>query len=86
LKDLQRFIGFTNFYRHFIQGFSGICKLLNDLMRKDKQWEWGQEQQQAFDTLKKAFSSAPVLATYDYTKQTVLETDTSDWACRGVVR
>jgi hypothetical protein len=85
LKDLQRFIGFANFYRRFIKGFSSICKPLNDLMRKDKLWEWGQEQQQAFDTLKQAFSSSPVLVTYDYTKKTVLETDASDWACGGVL-
>jgi hypothetical protein len=85
LKDLQQFIGFANFYRCFIKGFSSICKPLNNLMRKDKLWEWGQEQQKAFDTLKQAFSSSPVLVTYDYTKKTVLETDASDWACGGVL-
>jgi hypothetical protein len=85
LKDLQRFIGFANFYRRFIRGFSSICKPLNDLMRKDKPWHWGQEQQDAFDTLKQAFSSTPVLVTYDYTRRTVLETDASDWASGGVL-
>jgi hypothetical protein len=34
LKDLQQFIGFANFYRRFIKGFSSICKPLNDLMSR----------------------------------------------------
>jgi transposase InsO family protein len=85
LKDLQRFIGFANFYQRFIRNFSGICKPLNDLMRKEQAWEWGEAQQNAFLQLKHAFATAPILATYNYHRRTVLETDASDWASGGVL-
>jgi hypothetical protein len=85
LKDLQKFLGFANFYRRFIRDFSKICRPLNDLMQKDKLWHWGDEQHSAFEDLKRSFTTAPVLSMFDYTKRTVLETDASDWASGGVL-
>ena len=85
LKDLQRFLGFANFYRRFIRDFSKITAPLNTLMRKGVTWRWEDSHQLAFDDLKRAFTSAPVLALYDYTKKTILETDASDWASGGVL-
>ena len=85
LKDLQKFLGFANFYRRFIRDFAKIAKPLNELMKKDTPWHWGEAQQHAFEDLKGAFATAPVLAMFDYTKQTVLETDASDWASGGVL-
>ena len=85
LKDLQRFLGFANFYRRFIKGFSKICTPLNGLMKKDTPWLWKPEHTTAFETLKTSFASAPVLAMHDFTKKTVLETDASDWASGGVL-
>lgn len=85
LRDLQRFLGFANFYRRFIQNFSGICRPLNDLLRKETKWHWDEPQEKAFQELKRAFVSAPVLAMFDYNRKTVLETDASDWASGGVL-
>ena len=55
------------------------------LLKKGAAWSWGPNQIQAFKTLKTAFTTAPVLAYYDYTKRTVVETDASDWASGGVL-
>jgi len=38
-KEVQSFLGFTNFYHRFIQGFSHLAHLLFDLMRKDTEWK-----------------------------------------------
>jgi RNase H-like domain found in reverse transcriptase/Reverse transcriptase (RNA-dependent DNA polymerase)/Integrase zinc binding domain/Chromo (CHRromatin Organisation MOdifier) domain len=85
VKELQQFLGFANFYRRFIQGYSAVVTPMTKLLRKDVSWSWEPEQAKSFETLKKAFTSAPVLAYYDYTKKTVVETDASNWASGGVL-
>src|SRR5260221_14464900 len=62
VKDVQSFIGFVNFYRRFIWNFSEIAHPLHVLTRKSKNWSWGTAEQQAFDALKNAVTSAPMLA------------------------
>ncbi len=61
IKDIQRFLGFANFYRRFIKGYSKITTLLTTLTCKDKPFSWNPTAQAAFDTLKMAFTSAPIL-------------------------
>lgn len=85
LKDLQKFLGFANFYRRFIKGYSKLCAPLHDLLKRESPWHWGSAQREAFNRLKTAFASGPVLTTFDYTRRTVLETDASDWASGGVL-
>lgn len=84
-KDVQSFLGFANFYRRFIKGFSGIVAPITRLLRKGQLWGWDRAAQAAFDALKKAFATAPVLAYYDPNKHCVLETDASDFAIGGVL-
>ena len=85
VRDLQKFLGFANFYRRFIKNFSQLCRPLNDLLKKGVPWQWGRVHQQAFANLKVAFSTAPTLAFFDYNRKTILETDASDWASGGVL-
>ena len=85
VKVIQKFIGFGNFYRQFIQDFSKICVPLNTLLCKGTMWKWDNEQNQAFKQLKQAFITAPVLAMFDYTRKTILETDALDWASGRVL-
>ena len=49
--DVQKFLGFCNFYRRFIQGFSQIAKALNGLLKKGVKWIWGEAEQKAFEKL-----------------------------------
>jgi len=53
VKQVRGFLGFGNFYRRFIRNFSTLAKPLNDLLKKDHQFEWTDDCQQAFDELKK---------------------------------
>src|SRR5204863_9572831 len=58
---------------------------MTQLLRKEVPWLWGPDQTAAFRALKTAFTTAPVLAYYDYNKRTVVETDASNWASGGVL-
>ncbi|KAG0158110.1 hypothetical protein PDIDSM_5623 [Penicillium digitatum] len=79
LTDVQAFIGFGNFYRRFIRDFSKVIAPLVRLTKKDVRFEWTPVCQLSFEALKKAFTSAPVLKAFDWSKEIVLETDASDF-------
>ena len=75
LKAVQAFLGFANFYRIFIVGFSDIIIPLICLTCKDTPFTWGPNHTKAFKTLKNAFTQAPILVHSD--NPIVVETDTS---------
>ncbi|KIN98762.1 hypothetical protein M404DRAFT_31083 [Pisolithus tinctorius Marx 270] len=75
----------ANFYCRFIKDFAQIARPLNDLTRKDQLWTWGPREQQAFDALKVAFTTAPVLAFLDQDREFCLETDALDFATGAVL-
>ena len=84
VKDVRSFLGFCNFYRAFIKNFSDIARPLNDLTRKNKQFIWSKERNDAFLRLKEVCCNYPVLHTPDWSKQFIMETDASGYAL-GVV-
>jgi len=59
--DVQAFIGFVNFYCRFIRDFSTIARPLFDLTHSDKVWNWDTKEQKAFECLKIAVTTAPIL-------------------------
>lgn len=62
IKYLQRFLGFANFYHHFIANFSQICALLTSLLRKKpKSPSWTPDTIKAFQQLKDPFCTSPTL-------------------------
>ncbi|KAL0167357.1 hypothetical protein M9458_039201, partial [Cirrhinus mrigala] len=62
VKDLQRFLGFANFYRRFINNYSLItCPLTSLLKGKPKRLTWTTSAEHAFRDLKTAFTTAPIL-------------------------
>lgn len=82
--QLKGFLGFANFYRRFIEGFSHIATTLNKLSGK-AEWVWDEACQTAFDEIKRRMLSAPVLAIPDRAKPFRLETDASAYATGAVL-
>lgn len=82
-KGLRGFLGFANFYRSFINGYSKICAPLTCLTGKGTPWKWGIQQEQAFNKLKEKFIKEPALAQWDPDRETILETDCSGYALGG---
>ena len=84
-KQLRGFLGFANFYRRFILGYSDVARPLYDLLRKDTPWNWTTNQQKAFDHLKQLFTTGPILSHFQPELDTRLETDASDFAIGAVL-
>lgn len=74
---VKAFLGLCNYYRRFIQGFAQIASPLNKLTSKHNKFCWTNECQIAFDTLKHALLSAPILAYPDFTQPFHLYVDAS---------
>ena len=85
VRDVRAFVGFANFYRKFIPDFSGLTKPLTDLMGTDVPWRWGELEHTAFERLKKALTTAPVLALPDTSKGFTVTTDASKYAIGAVL-
>ncbi|KAK3531902.1 hypothetical protein QTP70_034406, partial [Hemibagrus guttatus] len=78
VKELQRFLGFANFYRQFIQNYSSISNPLTSLLRnKPKSLSWTTSAEEACNTLKEAFTTAPLLVHPDPDKPFIVEVDAS---------
>ncbi|KAK3566806.1 hypothetical protein QTP86_004492 [Hemibagrus guttatus] len=62
VEELQRFLGFTNFYRCFIQNYSTVAGPLTSLLKgKPKTLHWSESAQEAFNRLKNSFTTIPIL-------------------------
>jgi RNase H-like domain found in reverse transcriptase/Reverse transcriptase (RNA-dependent DNA polymerase) len=84
VKQVRGFIGFANFYRQFIKKFSKLVLPLNNLLRKDTKFDWNDQCQEAFETLKGRFLQEPVLMMPDHSKPFQIKSDASKYAF-GVV-
>ena len=83
-KEVQVFLGFTNYYRRFIKNYSTKARPLIDIT-KDVPFSWGHQQQQAFDELRTRSFPAPILTQFDRTLVTIMETDASNQAIAGIL-
>ena len=84
IKDVESFLGFTNFYRRFIHNFSHTARPLNKLKGK-KEWKWEKKHQEAFNELKEKITSQPALSLPKREGKFRVETDTSEHAIGGVL-
>ena len=85
VRDVQCFLGFANFYRKFIKNYSNIVLPLTELTKRNQSFEWNLSAAMAFDNLKQAFTSAPILIHVDLEKPFTMEADASDFALGSVL-
>jgi hypothetical protein len=77
LKELRSFVGLANYYKAFVKDYSVIMNPLYKLMRKHEKYVWKAEQQKAFETIRTALTSPPILARPNFTNPFILSTDAS---------
>ena len=85
VKDIQSFLGFANFYCHFIFNYSDIVVPLTWLTRKDAPWNFSEPCRQSFNALKKAFTTAPILTHFILDTPIIVETDAWDCAITSIL-
>lgn len=83
-RDVQAFLGFTNFYRRFIKDYGEIARPLTSLTGK-ADWIWGESQQRAFEQIKESIVTAPVLIIPTDNEPYRVECDASDYAVGAVL-
>nr|CAD2191876.1 unnamed protein product [Meloidogyne enterolobii] len=77
LKQVRRIVGMASFYRKHILGFATIVEPLTRLNKKNKAFEWGKDQMNAFQKIKDLLSEEPILTFPDYTSPFHIFTDAS---------
>ncbi|CAJ1048226.1 uncharacterized protein lrfn4b [Xyrichtys novacula] len=77
-KQLQRFLGFANFYRCFIRNYSSVAAPLTILTSPKVPFQWSSAAAAAFQFLKDRFTSSPILLMPDSERHFVVEVDASD--------
>ncbi|GJS69687.1 putative reverse transcriptase domain-containing protein [Tanacetum coccineum] len=76
--EIRSFFGLAGYYRRFIANFSKIAKPLTSLTQKNKKYEWGVEQEEAFQTLKDNLCNALILSLPDGIEEFVVYCDASN--------
>lgn len=76
-KQIQSFLGFINFYRKYIRDLSELTAILSKLLKKHHPWTWEEEQQNAFEQIKRLFLEDIIIQYPDFNRPFYLSTDAS---------
>ncbi|UYV84117.1 hypothetical protein LAZ67_X001223 [Cordylochernes scorpioides] len=85
LQQLRSFLGLSSYYRRFIKNYADIARPLNSLLSKGTKFQWNTDQERAFQKLKNALTSKPVLGHFDDDAPTELHTDASGYGIGAVL-
>ncbi|XP_024974785.1 uncharacterized protein LOC112512888 [Cynara cardunculus var. scolymus] len=85
VKGIRSFLGHAGFYRRFIKDFSKIAKPFCNLLNVDQTFEFTCDCKKAFETIKNALVSAPIVIAPDWTMPFEVMCDASDWAVCDVL-
>ena len=69
IKDVQKFLGLTNYYQQFVKDFVFIARPLYNLIKKDQKWDWTERQEKIIRELKERFIKEPMLTILNLDKK-----------------
>ena len=76
--NVRSFLGLSGFFRRFVHNYAGLAKPLTQLTKEDVPFHWGQQQEEAFNRLKKHLVSEPILKAPDFARTWFIVTDACD--------
>jgi hypothetical protein len=85
VADIRSFMGITEFYHRFIEGFSKIAYPINSLQNKGSKFNWSRKCQDSFNKLKELLTTAPILKVEDPDKYFTVCVDASKEGLGGVL-
>ena len=85
VRDVRSFLRLCSYYRRFVQDFAEIAAPLHELAGKYAKFTWTEKCQHAFDQLKTAQSTSPILAMPTYDDVYILDTDASEQSIGAVL-
>ncbi|GKA05813.1 putative reverse transcriptase domain-containing protein [Tanacetum coccineum] len=83
--EIRQFLGLAGYYRRFIEGFSKVAKPMTKLTQKKVAFEWGDNKEATFQTLKNKLCSAPILALPQGVENFIVYCDASHKGLRAVL-
>nr|CAH7716438.1 unnamed protein product [Callosobruchus chinensis] len=83
IRELRGFLGLTSYCRRFCENFSDLTLPLLSLLKKSVKWEWRENQEVAFRRLKEVFCSVSIVAHPDFSKEFIIQCDSSGFALGG---
>ena len=86
VSDVRRFLGMLNQMSKFSPNLADTTKPLRDLLNKKNQWIWEEPQRRAFEEIKNALCSSPVLALFNPNRETEISADASSFGLGAVMR
>ena len=85
VKEVKSFLGLCGYYRKYVECFADIARPLHKACKQGKKLNWTEECQQAFERLKEALISPPILTYPVNGKEFILDTDASNVAVGAVL-
>ena len=85
VRDIRSFLSLANYYRRFVKNFLKVARPLTDLTQDKVKFQWGQDQEAAFNQLKYSLATSPILKLPDYNLEFILTTDASSASVGAVI-
>ena len=77
VKNVQKSLGFVNFYRKFLENLFPVGNAFNEFNEKNTKFDWPETTNEVFSKLKQIFVTAPLLIQFKKTRETVLKRNVS---------
>ena len=82
---MRSFLGLAGYYRKFVRNYADKAHSLTQLTKKDSDWNWGPEQDKAFNLLKDGLTSPPILSYPNFLRDFIIHTDASGYGVGSVL-